>query len=138
MIDLRIEPWRKAWREGISPHVAIEGLRALAAALERDDQNVLQGSTTMPPPLMTVAEWPCEGGCPVAYMAWKGKELTTVGEVDEEFTRICFESDSAIGPDGTRIFLNWVDDTPRKKMRELLLAEVQANIMLHEIFGPVA
>ena len=55
-----------------------------------------------------------------------GDSLETVAEVEDFFTRMCFEIDQRLGePAACRWFLNWFDETPREEMREQLLAEVQ-------------
>jgi len=46
-----MELWRKVWREGVVPILAVEQLEALAHALRTDDPHLLQGCTTTPPPL---------------------------------------------------------------------------------------
>ena len=132
-----MESWRKVWREGIAPQLSTAGLEALQQALVRDDERLLQGSTTTPPPLQCMQECPVEGACGVGYCAWQGDGLETVGEVEEYFARRCFEADQRLGePAAVRYFLNWFDDTPRDEMRRELLAEV--NRTLAERFLPGA
>jgi hypothetical protein len=132
-----MESWRKVWREGLAPILSTHGLRALRRALVNDDQRLTQGSTTSPPPLQCVLDWPVEGACVMGYCAWQGDGLETVGEVEEYFARICFEADQRLGePAAVRYFLNWFDDTPRDEMRRNLLDEV--NRTLAERFLPGA
>jgi hypothetical protein len=72
-----------------------------------------------------MADWPIEAACAIGYAGWHGDGLETVAEVEEFFTRTCFESDQRLGkPGGCRWFLSWYDETPRDEMRRLLLAEV--------------
>jgi len=121
-----MESWRKVWREGMAPQLSTAGLQALARGLIADDERLMQGSTTAPPPLQCMQECAVEGACGVGYCAWQGDGLKTVGEVEEFFARICFETDQHFGePTACRWFLNWFDDTPRDEMRRLLLPEVQ-------------
>ena len=121
-----MESWRKVWREGIAPQLSTAGLQALARGLIEDDERLVQGSTTAPPPLQCMQECAVEGACGVGYCAWQGDGLRTVGEVEEFFARICYETDQHFGePTACRWFLNWFDDTPREEMRRLLLPEVQ-------------
>jgi hypothetical protein len=124
-----MESWRTVFREGFAPLLSDAALAALKDGLERDDQNILQGATTKPPPLMCVQDWPVEGGCPLAYGGWKGDGLVTVEEVETYWARLNFDADSRLGEvSGGRWFLNWVDDTPREEMRSELLAEVYREI----------
>lgn len=124
-----MEAWRKVWREGLAPLLSTEGLEALKQALARDDSRLMQGATTTPPPLHCVLDWPVEGACGVCYCAWQGDGLETVGEVEEFFAKVCFESDTRLGePGAVRHFLNWFDDTPRDVMRRELLAEVELAV----------
>ena len=135
--DGSMESWRKVWRDGLAPILSTHGLRALRRALVNDDARLTQGSTTSPPPLQCVLDWPVEGACVMGFCAWQGDGLETVGEVEEYFARICFEADQRLGePAAVRYFLNWFDDTPRVEMRRELVDEV--NRTLAERFLPGA
>lgn len=126
MIDTRtIEGWRYCWRAGVAPCLSTQALVALRAALESDDPRLIQGSTTEPPPLACVQDWPCEAGCAIGFAGWQGEGLETVGEVNEFFARVCFDIDARLGEAaGCRWFLAWFDETPRDVMRRELLAEI--------------
>jgi len=124
-----MESWRKVWREGLAPHVSTAGLEALRRALVEDDGRLVQGTTTTPPPLQALQDWPVEAACVLGYCGWQGDGLETVAEVEEFFARLCFEADQTLGePAASRWFLNWFDDTPREEMRPLLLAEVNHTL----------
>jgi len=134
-----MESWRKVWREGLEPLLTTEALQALRAALLQDDPRLIQGATTSPPPLQCVQDWPVEAACALGYCGWVGDGLETVGEVEEFFARLCFETDCRLGePAACRWFLNWFDETPRPVMRRELLAEVQRVLMnrCDEVDGP--
>jgi hypothetical protein len=121
-----MESWRKVWREGVAPLMSTPGLEALQSALKKDDPRLLQGSTTTPPPLQCVQDWPVEAACALSFCGWQGDGLETVAEVEEFFARTCFEIDQRLGePAACRWFLNWFDETPREEMRVQLFAEVQ-------------
>jgi len=125
-----MESWRIVWRDGLSKCFNREQLTALATGLRNDDAKLLQGATTMPPPLMCVQDWPVEGADCIGYCGWK-TGLRTVGEVEEFFAKCCFDADQRLGePAACRWFLNWFDDTPRDKMRVELLEEVERSIGL--------
>jgi hypothetical protein len=120
-----MESWRKVWREGLAPLLSTAGLKALWQGLADDDPRLMQGTTTMPPPLQCMHSWLIEGACVLGFCGWQGEGLETVGEVEEFFARMCFEVDQCLGePAACRWFLNWFDDTPREEMRRELLAEV--------------
>lgn len=119
-----MENWRLVWREGFVPVLSTAGLTALRGALIRDDPRLTQGSTTTPPPLMCVQDWPVEAACALGYCGWQGDQLERVGEVEEYFARACFDADARMEPAACRWFLNWFDETPRDEMRRDLLAEV--------------
>jgi hypothetical protein len=126
MEETIMESWRQVWRDGFVPVISTSGLEALRDALQGDDPRLTQGSTTTPPPLMCVQDWPVEAACALGYCGWQGDELETVGQVEEFFARMCFEADQRLGePAACRWFLNWFDDTPRDEMRRELLAEVE-------------
>src|SRR5688500_11075120 len=123
--DSTMEGSRTVWRLGFAPALSRKGLEALRDALAADDPRLTQGSTTTPPPLMCVQDWPVEAACALGYCGWVGDGLETVGEVEEFFARMCFEVDQRLGePAACRWFLNWYDETPRDEMRRELLAEV--------------
>lgn len=124
-----VPSWLHVWRVGFAPQFSTAGLEALARALETDDERLLQGGTTSPPPLLCVQDWPVASACPVAFTGWQGDGLQTIGEVSEYFGRVCFECDALIGePAGCRFFLNWFDESPREEVRQALLAEVRQEL----------
>ena len=124
-----MESWRTVWREGFAPVLTLKGLEALRGALTSDDPRLVQGSTTTPPPLMCVQDWPVEAACALGFCGWQGDGLETVAEVEEFFARMCFEVDQRLGePAACRWFLNWFDETPRDEMRALLLTEVSRTL----------
>lgn len=120
--------WQKVFREGFAPQLSIKCLEALRDALVNDDPRLIQGSTTTPPPLQCVQDWPVEAGCAIGYCGaihHGGIGVATVGDSKEFFARLCFECDKLLGePAGCRHFLNWFDSTPRDEVRSFLLEEV--------------
>jgi hypothetical protein len=143
--DVACESWRLVWRTGLAPVLPTAGLEALAAALKADDHRLTQGSTTTPPPLMCVQDWPVECACAVALAAGvatlggfaderatgrtTNAHAATVGAVEEAFAKAMYDADCALGEPGTvRFFLNWFDDTPRDEMRAELLPEVEREL----------
>ena len=128
-----MESWREVWRRGFAPILPRAGLEALAEALRADDPRLTQGSTTTPPPLMCVQDWPCEAACLLGFCGWQdGTGRTTVGEVEEFFADACWRCDQRLGePAACRWFLNWFDETPRDEMRRELLAEVELALRTH-------
>jgi len=121
--------WKHAFTVGIAPQLTVAGLTALRMALAKNDQRLLQGATTCPPPLQCVQDWPCEGGCPISFAGWEGNQLETVAQVEEFFARTCAQADELLGEvAGSRYFLNFWDTTPRAEARTLLLAEVDAAL----------
>lgn len=124
-----MESWRSVWRKGVDPCLKTEQLECLRDALQRDDERLLQGATTTPPPLQCVQDWPVEAACAFGYCGWQGDGLETVAEVEEFFAKMCFKVDQAMGePAACRWFLNWFDETPRPAMIAALLPEVQRSI----------
>jgi hypothetical protein len=121
--------WQKCWREGIAPSLTVPQLLALRFGLLADDGRLTQGSTTTPPPMECVKDWPVEAACSIAYALWQGDKLGTVGEVEEAWAHVCWQADVRLNePAATRYFLNWYDDTPREEMRRDLLREVEREI----------
>jgi hypothetical protein len=128
-----MESWQKVWRDGVAPLLSTQALEALRRGLVEDDARLLQGSTTTPPPLQCVQDWPVEAACALGYCGWRGEGLETVAEVEEFFARMCFEIDQRLGePAGCRWFLNWFDETPRDQMRPQLLTEVSRILAQRE------
>ena len=131
--------WKKVWREGIVPQLSTPGLEALKTALVNNDKRLIQDATTVPPPLQCVQDWPVEASDAIAFAAWQGDGLETVGEVEEFFARTCFECDNALGePAACRWWLNWFDDAPRDEMRRELLAEVQIVLAARALQAAIA
>lgn len=124
-----MESWRTVWREGFSKVLSLRGLKALAEAIHTDDLRLVQGSTTVPPPLICVEDWPVEGADAIGLAGWLGDGLTTVGEVENHFAKACYECDQLLKePAACRWFLTWHDDTPRQAMRAELYLEVMKAI----------
>ncbi len=121
-----MEAWRTVWRNGLAPVLSTDGLAALRDALKNDDYRLTQGSTTVPPPLMSQSNLPCDGSCAIGWCGWHGEGLETVGEVEDFFARACFEADCRLGESAaSRWFLHWYDDTPREEMLRELRGEVE-------------
>ena len=130
-----VEPWRLVFRAS-APLLPRAGLLALRVALAADDPSLLQGATTEPPPLDFLQDWPAQGACPWAYCGWKDG-LTTAGEINDFFAEVCSSVDVALGePAGCRHFMQFVDDTPRDRMRPALLAEVELYLSQTEENAP--
>lgn len=129
---MTLPTWQEVWHRGFAPLLSGDELEALRSALATDDVRLTQGSTTTPPPLMCLSDWVCEGGCVLGYcgvLRSGGFGVATVGEAEECFARLCFEADQLLGqPAACRTFLNFVDDTPRDRMRAELLAEVEQTL----------
>lgn len=125
----RGEAWRKAWREGFLPQLPRKGLEALKKALETDDQGLIQGATTSPPPLVYARDMDVTGACAVTFCGCFGLDLMTVAEAEEFFARCCFRADERLGEAAAcRYFLNVWDETPRPEMFRLMLEEVKFNL----------
>jgi hypothetical protein len=124
-----METWRKVWRHGVVPQVSTGGLEALQKALQGNDERLLQGATTSPPPLHCVRDRAVEGACVIGYCGWQGDGLRTVAEVEGYFARVCFAVDMTLGePAACRWFLNWFDGASRQEVRALLLSEVTRTL----------
>lgn len=121
-----MESWRQVWRDGFVPVISTKGLEALKDGLRGNDPRITQGSTTTPPPLMCVQDWPVEAACCLGFCVWQGDGLVTVGQVESYFAELCFKADTRLGePAVCRWFLNWFDDTPRNTVFKEMLAEVE-------------
>ena len=127
-----VEQWRRVWRDGFAPVLPTAGLEALRDALRNDDPRWIQGSTTTPPPLMCVEDWPVEAACALGFCGavdHGGFGIATVGQCKEAFARACFDADQRLGgPPACRFFLDWFDETPRDAMRRELLPEVEREL----------
>lgn len=132
-----MKPWQRAWRKGFAPNLTREQLTALRDGLAANDQRIIQGATTSPPPLMCVQNWPVEYACVLGFCGWQGNGLETVAEVEEFFARLCYDCDQSLTEDaGCHQFLNWVDETPRAEMVLELLAEVELSLSGGNKFPP--
>lgn len=128
-----MESWRLVWRDGFVPVLSTKGLETLRDAMAGDDPRLMQGSTTTPPPLMCVQDWPVEAACALGFCGWQGDDLDTVGQVEEFFARACFEADQKLGePAACRWFLNYWDDTPRDRLFREMREEIEFNLRERE------
>jgi hypothetical protein len=133
-----MQTWQHVFRTGFAPQLSTPALLAIKAGLEAQDPALIRGATTVPPPLECMQNEPLQAACPVAFGLWKGDGLTTVGQVEEAFRRLCLEADFALGePSAVRWFLNWVDDCAAWELRRLLLPEVLAVLAQRQL-PPVA
>jgi hypothetical protein len=57
-----MESWRQCFRDGFLPLLSTEEIVASRELLAADSKRLIQGSTTTPPPLMCVKDWPVECG----------------------------------------------------------------------------
>jgi hypothetical protein len=118
--------WQHSFR-AITNQLPAAGLEALRGALARDDPRLIQGTTTVPPPLECMADWPMEAACGLAFACWQGGGLTTVREVECAFARVCCAADQQLGEErGVRYWLHFWDETERQELRRLVLPEVEA------------
>lgn len=116
------------FRLGFAPSMTVKMLTELRDGCRRNDPALHQGCTTVPPPLMVIYDWKCEGGCAISYAIWKGQPLETVGAVGEQFRYLCETADTKTGEVGA--FLRWFDDTPREQaLKELadLIDDIMAE-----------
>ncbi len=117
------------WRRGFVPSLSTKGLIAFRQAVADDDPRLIQGASTQPPPLLCVGGWDVEGGCGASLCGWLGDGLKTVDDVQEFFSRVCFEADQRLGePASCRFWLNWFDETDRHAMRQTMFAELAFNL----------
>jgi hypothetical protein len=128
-----MESWRIVWRNGFVPVMSTASLEALKSGLESNDVRLIQGATTIPPPLHCVSDWPTESADFLGFGYWQGERAgeASVGDVECRFAKLCFEADQRLGePAACRWALNWWDDCPRDEVFRDLLAEV--NLALAE------
>jgi hypothetical protein len=128
-----VPEWQRVFANGFAPQLGIDGLRALRNALENNDPHLIQGATTVPPPLRVMEDEDVEAACAIVFCGWQGVGLTTVGQAEEFFARACYDCDQIMGESAAcRHFLNWFDDTPRDEMRKLLLPVVRRVLSVYE------
>ena len=126
-----MEPWRWAWREGFQPGLTTAQLNALKVALSDDSPRLMQGATTLPPPLRYFTDWRVKSACLAAFCGIE--DGRTVGEVEEFFALACFEANKRLGEHADcRHLTNWWDDTPRDEARAAMLAEVELELANRE------
>lgn len=125
--------WQRAWR-GFSERFSTESLRALALALEADDQRIQQGVSVYPVPVQCEGAEPPEWVDPVAWCHWVGGGLRTAVEVHEAFGAACFHCDQFIGTNSASgWWCHWWDANPRGEVFAELLAEVRQQLYEREV-----
>lgn len=121
------EPWRRVFRDGLAPLWTRRQLEVLRDGLRDDDPRLVQGATTVPPPVPGVGDWPCEGACLIGYVGMAADGDKTAQDVNEFFVRTTFDIDARLHePAGCRWLLQWFDETHRAEM----LVEMQAEVEL--------
>lgn len=120
--------WLKVWKDGFEPQMSLVQLIGLRDAIVNDSPELLQETTTNPPPLLSCMDQKCCGGCAIAYCGMmEGKQ--TVGEVEEFFAKACYDCDMALGePAACRFFLNAWDDNPMSWIKENFLPVLMETI----------
>ena len=95
---LRIEAWRKVWRQGIVPQLTLGGLKGLLRALEQDSSRLITGATTSPPPLQCMANEPVRACCPLCLALLDGNQphAISVGMLEERFAMACYDAPPAL------------------------------------------
>jgi len=126
-LEPELTPWQRTWRYGLVPLLSTAGLRNLAAALERDDPRLLQGTICDPCPLSFNENAPVEGCCPLCWALLDDKKPyeVSVGPLEDRFTATCCQANDLLGePAGIRHFLHAVDEWSRAELKRHLLPEV--------------
>lgn len=125
----KLKHWQVAWRDGFLPNLPTEGLLRLRATLATDDRRLLQGVTCQPPPLQVTENWELEA-CDAIVWCFCVPGECKVWNASEAFHHSCFKANELLDKNklGSRDFLNWYDEVPRKEMRRLLLQEVDRAI----------
>lgn len=127
-----MEAWQKTWREGFAPQLDMAQLSTLREALVNNDPRLIQGTTTSPPAMMCVQDWPTEAACALGLCAAKlfgGLGTAKIRDVEEQFALMCASADVRLNEAAAcRYFLNFFDQTPRDRMRGLLLAEIDLEL----------
>lgn len=124
-----MESWRIVLRDGLFKVLNCEHLAVLHQAMLTDDPRWIQGTTTIPPPLTCMQDFPVEAADAIGICGWIGDGFRTVGEVEEFFAKKCYEMDQILGePAACRWWLNWHDDAPRETVRTELLAEIELEL----------
>ena len=125
--------WEEVFTKGFAPIMSDKELECLRDALINDSIELLQGQTTSPDLLDCIQYWPCKGACAIAYAGWKGQNLNLLKEVEEYFSKLCFECDKFFDePAICRHFLNWFDDTARSEVKSQLVPTI--NRILNDRF----
>lgn len=121
--------WQVMFRKGFMPQWSTETLQSVRALLLADDVRIIQGKTTLPPPLLCHQDWPVEACDVIAYCSTPDAFDATVGECEEGFARACFSADNTVGePAACKWFLDWFDLHPRPQVFAELLAEIDAEL----------
>jgi hypothetical protein len=134
-----VEHWLKVWRDGFQPQATGAALLLLRLRLQKQeidpledlgnqDCRLLRGTTTYPPALGGMLDWPCDAGCAVTTLALT-EDRATVEQANNAFGRMCLEADRRLGEEAAcRWFLNFYDQAPWPVVRAGLLAELDQEI----------
>jgi hypothetical protein len=128
----KLPAWDDVFREHIAPRFTLEELRALEAAVEKNDPRLVQGATLLP---YTGLDHDKEGVgatdiiacCATTFPGWAAGTRKTRKENIEFIQRLAVEIE-AVRPGTFRVFLNWFDETPRIKMLAAFLPVIREVI----------
>ena len=142
MSNERLEPWQKAWRDGIAQALPTAGLEALRLAILSEEPSLVRRVTAWSGSDGDdiVMDWmtrkpsdECRGACPIGYCFWRAESLRSVVEVQNAFREACraamrnlLAAGHPITEVTTATFTGWVDEGPGDwtTRKRVLLIEV--------------
>jgi hypothetical protein len=130
-MTINLSEFEQIWRDGVAPHLPTGGLRALRAALERDDPEIIQGETVFPDIDFDGKGRSVQACCPIAYALLDAVSLAYIdfAELDSWFSSAISLMDHALGTvEGVRVAIETIDSWPRDTMRTVLIRLIDETL----------
>lgn len=113
-------PWRECWRLAIMPRFPEHALRALADALRHGKRTVRQFPIVLP----HRPDAEPRAASPIAFLCWKGFNLTTTRQVMRRYGRVVNAARKQLGDAAVESMLEALDE-PRAEVWQALADEIE-------------
>lgn len=114
-------PYEKAWHEGFALVLPAAGRTRLRAALEHNDNRLVQRHAACP---VGSPNYPCAAADAIGFAVWSPGD--TVAQVGLRWVNAFTEAYRLTGDAAS--FVVWYDTTPRDEMRRTLMRMIDAGL----------
>jgi hypothetical protein len=131
---MTIPPHFAVFRTGVVPQLSLACLEKLAWTLHSGD--FIREQTVFPTCVYATMHQKAEAACVLGSALWHGRNLVTVGQVEDDFHRLMDRADELcraagldLGPCPTAKLIAFIDGGDREQMRAEFLSETNLAIL---------